>query len=269
MHLRDIRGYMGYYKFGEPRPPQSLCNLTRPDKSLLLQAPLAKTAGGLGRCKSPVFTDTADPDYQAILARIAAAGAKLADAKRFDMPGFRPMNREYSSLILLQQTQPPVEAMLVHLPQRAGFLLQELDQLRDAAAENFGGLLAVLLAKGHHVQRLGPASRESRRGHHHRGFGPRRGNASATSGWGRRPASRRGEPPVPDSRADGTTPRSGCRLAATLVGLGSDARWKMKQHHARLDLIAMLSSRPATAQPSHLAGLKKRSWRNRGGMEVG
>ena len=90
MHLRDIRGYMGYYKFGESRPPQSLCNLTRPEKSLLLKAPLAQTAGGLGRCKSPVFTDTADPDYQAILAKIHAAGASLADAKRFDMPGFRP-----------------------------------------------------------------------------------------------------------------------------------------------------------------------------------
>ena len=90
MHLRDIRAYMGYFKFGQSRTPQSLCNLTRPDKSLLLQAPLAKDSGGLGWCKGRVFADKTDPDYQSILTAIETAGAKLAKEKRFDMPGFRP-----------------------------------------------------------------------------------------------------------------------------------------------------------------------------------
>ena len=90
MHLRDIRAYMGYFKFGQSPTPQSLCNLTRPDKSILLQAPLAKSAGGLQRCGEAVFSDRSDEDYRAMLAAIEAAGARLAVEKRFDMPGFRP-----------------------------------------------------------------------------------------------------------------------------------------------------------------------------------
>ena len=37
-----------------------------------------------------VFADANDPDYQKILAHIEAAGAKLDEIKRFDMPGFQP-----------------------------------------------------------------------------------------------------------------------------------------------------------------------------------
>ncbi|MBN2291824.1 MAG: hypothetical protein JXM70_05330, partial [Pirellulales bacterium] len=90
MHLRDIRAYMGYFKFGQSPTPQSLCNLTRPEKSLLMRAPLATAAGGLGRCKSIIFKDTKDEDYRAMLAAIQAAGDRLAKEKRFDMLGFRP-----------------------------------------------------------------------------------------------------------------------------------------------------------------------------------
>jgi hypothetical protein len=57
---------------------------------MLLLAPLAKAAGGYGLCAPAVFADTADPDYQAILANIQAASLKLNEIKRFDMPGFRP-----------------------------------------------------------------------------------------------------------------------------------------------------------------------------------
>jgi hypothetical protein len=72
-------------------------NLTRPRKSLILLAPLAKAAGGWGLCRNPntnenvsVFTDTADPDYLVLLAMIRAAKQELERIKRFDMPGFRP-----------------------------------------------------------------------------------------------------------------------------------------------------------------------------------
>jgi hypothetical protein len=88
--LQQIRGRIGYYKFGNARPPQSLCNLTRPDKSLLLRAPLAQDAGGLGLCSQAAFSDTSDPDYQELLAPIRAAAKKHDKEKRFDMPGFRP-----------------------------------------------------------------------------------------------------------------------------------------------------------------------------------
>ncbi|MFW6163635.1 MAG: hypothetical protein ACODAJ_12760, partial [Planctomycetota bacterium] len=88
--MKRIRVQAGYYKFGRSRPPHSLCNLTRPAKSPLLRAPLAKDAGGLGLCKPVVFADTSEPDYQAILAAIERAAAKHRAEKRFDMPGFVP-----------------------------------------------------------------------------------------------------------------------------------------------------------------------------------
>jgi len=76
-------------------------NLTRPEKSLVLLAPLAKQAGGYALCKpkSPgpdesnnigVFTDTDDPDYQKLLADICELKKDLDRRKRFDMPDFRP-----------------------------------------------------------------------------------------------------------------------------------------------------------------------------------
>jgi len=87
-------------------------NLTRPEKSLVLLAPLARKAGGLGLCNGPlpgpkpagpaaeipaaeppdstVLADTQDEDYQNLLARIVKAKAQLDRIKRFDMAGFRP-----------------------------------------------------------------------------------------------------------------------------------------------------------------------------------
>ena len=88
--LKLIRGAMGYFKYGRGRTPQSLANITRPEKSLLLRAPLSKSADGLGLCDPEVFADTADPDYVAILASISAAAERHRREKRFDMPDFRP-----------------------------------------------------------------------------------------------------------------------------------------------------------------------------------
>lgn len=69
-------------------------NLSRPELSLMLLAPLAEAAGGYGRCVdsngAPVFRGTDDPDYQAILALCEAGKTRLEIIKRFDMPGFRP-----------------------------------------------------------------------------------------------------------------------------------------------------------------------------------
>jgi len=81
---------LAYLKFGEAPPHQALSNLSRPEKSLLVQAPLARGAGGLGLCGQEVFADPADPDYQEILAAIRDAAERLRREKRFDMPGFRP-----------------------------------------------------------------------------------------------------------------------------------------------------------------------------------
>jgi hypothetical protein len=67
-----------------------LYNLTRPEKSMLLLAPLTVEAGGYGLCKSPVLTNPADPDYQTLLSSIEEARKYLDEVKRFDMPGFVP-----------------------------------------------------------------------------------------------------------------------------------------------------------------------------------
>ena len=86
-------------KMDDPRLRHSrhnLFDLTRPEKSLFLRAPLAKSAGGLGLCSSTndvhtvVFASTGDSGYRALLTMIDAGGKRLAEIKRFDMPGFRP-----------------------------------------------------------------------------------------------------------------------------------------------------------------------------------
>ena len=81
-------------------------NYTRPEKSLALLKPLAREAGGYGMKRQvkrdgktvketcSVFTDTTDPDYQAMLSAIKVEAKRLAEIKRFDMPGFRP-NEHY------------------------------------------------------------------------------------------------------------------------------------------------------------------------------
>jgi hypothetical protein len=88
----------------------TLFDLTQPDKSLILMAPLARKAGGYAagspeppklieedRRKPPrpvshpiIFASPDDHDYKKILAHLQAAQARLDEIKRFDMPGFKP-----------------------------------------------------------------------------------------------------------------------------------------------------------------------------------
>ncbi len=106
-------------------------NLSRPERSLILLAPLAQEAGGYGLCRpkgksdSPasnssnadllampvsVFANTQDADYQKILTLCREGKTYLDRIKRFDMPGFRP------------------PAMYVREMQRFGILPQEFSQ---------------------------------------------------------------------------------------------------------------------------------------------
>ena len=91
-------------------------NLSRPEKSLLLLAPLAKSAGGYGLCDTnqpqAVFASTADPDYQKLRAMTTAGRDRLAQLKRFDMEGFRPRPewvREMRSYGVLPADAKPVD----------------------------------------------------------------------------------------------------------------------------------------------------------------
>lgn len=80
-----------------------LFNLSRPENSLALLAPLSPAAGGFGLCTNaqtgaPIFADKNDADYQTLLAMAAAGQANLAQIKRFDMPGFRPRQGWYREM---------------------------------------------------------------------------------------------------------------------------------------------------------------------------
>ncbi|MCL4177582.1 MAG: discoidin domain-containing protein [Verrucomicrobia bacterium] len=88
-------------EWDDPRLKRSrhlVFNLSRPELSLMLLAPLATEAGGYNLCRkpgteaaaTPVFRDTTDEGYQAILAMIAAGKERLETIGRFDMTGYRP-----------------------------------------------------------------------------------------------------------------------------------------------------------------------------------
>jgi hypothetical protein len=70
--------------------PDLRVNLSCPEHSLLLTAPLAKGSGGLGLCRGarghgPVFRDRTDPDYRALLGAIRQGAAIMAACAQVDM----------------------------------------------------------------------------------------------------------------------------------------------------------------------------------------
>lgn len=100
-------------------------NLSRPEKSLILLAPLAKEAGGWGLCRVPegtkggaVFASTEDPGYRAILGMVAAGKQYLdRESTRFDSPAFRPRKdwvREMKRYGILPETVKPEEVTDVY-----------------------------------------------------------------------------------------------------------------------------------------------------------
>jgi hypothetical protein len=118
---------------GEPRPgsiewmrrnaePQLqfanhlLYNLSRPEKSVLLLAPLAKRAGGHAIC-GDIFSSTEDADYQLLLAGIRETKAHLEKITRFNMANFQPEPeylREMKNYGILPATFRPGEPINVY-----------------------------------------------------------------------------------------------------------------------------------------------------------
>jgi hypothetical protein len=72
-------------------PQKFYTRVMRPEKNSFLLAPLAKAAGGIGKCGKPVFLSTADPDYQKILRTFAPIHALLKEQPRADTAGFQVM----------------------------------------------------------------------------------------------------------------------------------------------------------------------------------
>jgi hypothetical protein len=110
-----IAGAHGHYL--EP-----MQNLSRPEKSLILRAPLAKEAGGLQLCGKPVFKDTNDPLYRETLTTLRDAHSRLIAGKRFDMPGFRPNEhyiREMQRFGILPKNLGPSDPVDIYATDRA------------------------------------------------------------------------------------------------------------------------------------------------------
>ncbi len=76
----------------------AIYNLTRPEYSMVLLAPLAVSAGGYGLCRAEgqpagsgkVIESRDDPAYRTLRAMVEAGRDKLNDVTRFDMPDFKP-----------------------------------------------------------------------------------------------------------------------------------------------------------------------------------
>jgi hypothetical protein len=78
--------------YGDPRlrfSRHKIYNLSQPQQSIQLLAPLPKAAGGLGIC-GDVFTSPDDADFQKLLRAIEDAKEHLDGITRFSMPNFRP-----------------------------------------------------------------------------------------------------------------------------------------------------------------------------------
>ncbi|MGD0091281.1 MAG: discoidin domain-containing protein [Planctomycetota bacterium] len=60
-------------------------DLRRPEQSLFLAAPLAKEAGGSGRCKEITYKDQSDPDYRAVREAVEAAVKRAWENPRRDV----------------------------------------------------------------------------------------------------------------------------------------------------------------------------------------
>jgi hypothetical protein len=99
INLSDERGH-SFWQPKIPHPSQItsrhlVFNLSRPDKSMVLLAPLAREAGGYQLChktgdSAPIFQKTDDPGYQTLLAMITQGRNHLETMTRFDMPQFKP-----------------------------------------------------------------------------------------------------------------------------------------------------------------------------------
>ena len=120
---RDAKRKLLHFSGGwGPQQWEPLINLSRPEKSYLLLAPLAKEAGGLELCKEKVFADTNDPLYQATLISIRQAHDRLQEGKRFDMAGFRPNQhyiREMQRFGFIPKDLPPDAPVDVYAVDRA------------------------------------------------------------------------------------------------------------------------------------------------------
>jgi hypothetical protein len=98
-------------------------NRRDPKLSRALMAPLARVAGGWGRCEGVVFASAADPDYQALLAPLADLQAELAQYPREDLLSIRGTPAETQPVTL---PEPPAPRPAVAEEQEGWVYLSDL-----------------------------------------------------------------------------------------------------------------------------------------------
>jgi len=73
------------------RPPRrGYVRVSNPERNDFLMAPLAKAAGGRESCGKPVFADTTDPDYRALLECFEPVVQVVKAGGRMDFPSAQP-----------------------------------------------------------------------------------------------------------------------------------------------------------------------------------
>ena len=96
---QHLWNWLATYPKTNPRnkmSPNAVFNITIPENSPMLIAPLAKRAGGRADPKKPnshpvIFNSKADPDYQAILSAIKRANKYITTkSPRYTSPNFKP-----------------------------------------------------------------------------------------------------------------------------------------------------------------------------------
>ncbi len=119
-------------QIGDPRLNTSrhiVFNLSRPESSIILLAPLAEENGGWGLCRDPktsqrvtIFANKEDEDYQKLLAMCIAGKDNLNQIKRFDMPGFHPRVdwvREMKRYGILTAAMKPADPINIYATERS------------------------------------------------------------------------------------------------------------------------------------------------------
>jgi len=123
-------------------------NLSRPELSMILLAPLSEEAGGYGICRfkdsngneQPFFKDKNDPDYQKLLALCNAGKRQLDQIRRFDMKGFQPPEpyiRELKRYKVLPENLEPGESFDFYAADRAYWRSFELPKASEHPAYTF------------------------------------------------------------------------------------------------------------------------------------
>jgi cytochrome c553 len=83
-----------------------------PRQSRMLQAPLAKQAGGWGRCDGAVFASAEDPDYKALLATLSSLHTALKERPREDLLSLRGTAAETQKVELPPPPAPKAKAAI-------------------------------------------------------------------------------------------------------------------------------------------------------------